>query len=175
MKKIPYAVLLCMLACFSHAVPTSYVFDDFEVLNPGVRWAVIEMSRGADPRMLQVEAPVRSGTYACSVNIPAGETIAFITQRRKSFVPNGQKNLFNLEGKPVAVGLWIFGEAAGQRVEMTVYDSARSPVKLDLGVVDFKGWKFLKNDIPEKTLPKFWAVRKKRPMALRDCSIIWDC
>jgi len=136
-----------------YCIETNYVFDDFEIQSWGIKWATINMSKRAEPYMIYITSPVYSGKYACKVIVPPGETLTILTQHTKEFIPNGKKPYISLVGNPTGIGLWVYGDSGEQKIGITIYDKTKKSYELQLGTINFTGWKYVYTKVPALEQP----------------------
>lgn len=129
------------------------VVEDFECFTWGEEWATVQFSPGADPRMKAERSAVRSGSQACRLDVPPGETLTLVAQHGTGFVGNGDKPPLPLPGVPERIGLWVGGEQSGHRLWLRLADATGKTADVALGAVDFLGWKYLDGPVPPLAPP----------------------
>ncbi|MCS6829354.1 MAG: cellulase family glycosylhydrolase [bacterium] len=104
--------------------------------------AEVSLAEAPEPTPLGVRMAVRLDYYfgkgwrfAC-VNLP------------EKFVP--------IEGKPKAVGMWVYGDGSGNMLRCRITDSTGQTFQPDYGPLTWKGWRFVTMRL-DGGFPGFWG------------------
>lgn len=104
--------------------------------------AEISIAEAPEPTPLGVRTAARldyrfakGWRFAC-VNLP------------ESFVP--------IEGKPKAVGMWVYGDGSGNMLRCRITDSTGQTFQPDYGHITWKGWRFVTMRL-DGGFPGFWG------------------
>ena len=156
-RQIPRLVVLLALAAWSAAgagaLRGTLVVEDFEAFAWGGDWLTLHCTERADPRILPVRDGVHSGQQAARLDVPPGESLTLITQHGTEFTPDGGKPPLPLPGAPERIGIWVRGRDSGHRLSVRLLDAERNAEDVELGTVDFEGWRLLEAKVPGLTPP----------------------
>jgi len=153
----PRIGIVLALAAWSTAGGATFrgrvVVEDFEHCAWGGHWATAAFSNGADPRVAVEREDPHSGEQAWRLHVPRGSTLTLVTQHGTGFASGGEKPPLPLPGTPERVGLWVRGAGSGHRLWVRLVDAKGKAADLELGRVDFTGWRLLGAPVPKLTPP----------------------
>ena len=140
-------ILLCPAALAGEGV--TVLLDDFENVGSGTKWVVVGVE-GHDlkPEVAGLAEGGHDGRACAQVSVGAGSALAIRREFGKGFVGNGDKECLILPGRPARLGLWVKGNGTPTRLTIKAADAT-----LDLGTLDFDGWRFLERDLPPAKKP----------------------
>jgi hypothetical protein len=80
------------------------------------------------------------------------------------FVRISPKGPLAIEGKPHEAGVWVMGDGSGLTVNMRFVDATGRTFQPSFGVLDFKGWRFLRAPMDDSTVSNWGGGGSVRNM-----------
>lgn len=117
---------------------------DFE--NQPPVWRVGEGLHDASSAALSQEQ-AHSGTWAVKL------AYTFAVQPGRNYMGFGAAS--RLPGTPLEFGLWVYGEGAGNPLRLRLRDASGETFQYDLAVVDWTGWREVRNPLNKPTV--YWG------------------
>lgn len=126
-----------------------------DVVRPDVTWRAwvdgdAKVEGKAEVRFAEAPEPAPSGAVSAmrlDYRFAKGWRFACVN------LPEG---MVHIDGKPKAVGMWVYGDGSGNMLRCRITDSTGQTFQPDYGPINWKGWRFVTMRL-DGGFPGFWG------------------